>query len=78
MSEKGEFPDTIGKLEVLSNIKGNAKGIVNFRRSGAVIEVSKYYECADPFMVGKQNYLREQFGRPPVEDDLIYINRLLS
>ncbi|MFV0381570.1 MAG: hypothetical protein ACK5KR_05060 [Breznakia sp.] len=69
VGNKGALPYTKGQLEVLSNIKGNAKGKVDFRRLGAIIEVAEDYKGSAAFRIEKANYLREQAGLGKVEDD---------
>lgn len=66
---EGTMPYTYGKLEILSNIKGNSSEIVSFKRMGAVIEVRDFYKGAYESVIEKQNYLRAQSNRPSVEED---------
>lgn len=61
------FPYSVGKLEILKNLEGDAEGVVEFARLGGILEEKERAKNDFPEAIEKANYLREQSGKGPVE-----------
>ncbi|SJZ56162.1 hypothetical protein SAMN02745116_00738 [Pilibacter termitis] len=67
-SQGNTFPNTVGKLEILKNLKGKATGMVEFARFGGIIEEKERYKNDFPEAIEKANELRAKEGKGPVEE----------
>ncbi|SJZ56341.1 hypothetical protein SAMN02745116_00740 [Pilibacter termitis] len=71
---QAEQASTIGKLEILENIKGNTPKIIPFERYGGYIKVKDYYKGSSESLLEKVNRNR----KVKVQDDESYIEVLFS
>lgn len=74
--EKGSEAFTLGKLEILENIEGEAEKEVSFARYGGYIKVKDFYKNGYPEEIAKVNFGRQKAGLPTVQNDESYMEVL--